>query len=185
MSAVMQRLVELKLKPKLPWRELLARYFSATARDDYAWSRPSSRRGDPAIYPSLRSAQLDVALAVDVSGSITDRELADALAEVSALKGQVRARVTLMPFDSQIIAHYPKTYESWDELTFTHKIAGGGGTDFCPVFEWLDTLDVAPDLLLIFTDGMGRCPQTPPRYPVIWLIKGKKTVPWGERIQLN
>jgi hypothetical protein len=25
----------------------------------------------------------------------------------------------------------------------------------------------------------------PPNYPVIWLVKGKGAVPWGERVQLN
>ena len=55
----MARMVNFMLQPKLPWRMLLAKYMTASARDDYSYSRPSSRRGDPAIFPSLRSAQID------------------------------------------------------------------------------------------------------------------------------
>ena len=28
-------------------------------------------------------------------------------------------------------------------------------------------------------------PAQAPDYPVVWLVKGKGMVPWGERIQLN
>ena len=42
-----------------------------------------------------------------------------------------------------------------------------------------------PDLLLYFTDAQGRYPEAQPPYPVLWLVKGRASVPWGERIQLN
>ena len=35
------------------------------------------------------------------------------------------------------------------------------------------------------TDAEGRFPQHEPNYPVIWLVKGKEKVPWGQRVQLN
>ena len=41
LSTSMARLVEFMLQPKLPWRALLARHMTATARDDYNYSRPS------------------------------------------------------------------------------------------------------------------------------------------------
>ncbi|MEK7697597.1 MAG: VWA-like domain-containing protein, partial [Pseudomonadota bacterium] len=42
-----------------------------------------------------------------------------------------------------------------------------------------------PDLLVYFTDAKGEFPVQEPSYPVLWLVKGKGTVPWGQRIQLN
>ena len=65
------------------------------------------------------------------------------------------------------------------------KIVGGGGTDFRPVFEWVDRQGIQPELLLYFTDAEGEFPKEPPPFPVVWLIKGRELVPWGERIQLN
>jgi hypothetical protein len=53
------------------------------------------------------------------------------------------------------------------------------------VFEWLDGSGSNPDLLVYFTDAEGRFPASEPRYPVVWLVKGKAPVPFGARIQLN
>ena len=65
------------------------------------------------------------------------------------------------------------------------KISGGGGTNFVPVFDWIERQDVTPELLVYFTDAEGRFPEHEPGYPVIWLVKGKEKTPWGQRIQLN
>ncbi|MCB1876115.1 MAG: hypothetical protein KDH88_09080, partial [Chromatiales bacterium] len=62
---------------------------------------------------------------------------------------------------------------------------GGGGTDFRPVFDWLDEQGQQPQLLVYFTDAQGQFPPHEPNYPVIWLVKGRDSVPWGQRIQLN
>ena len=63
--------------------------------------------------------------------------------------------------------------------------AGGGGTDFRPLFEWVAAEQLRPDLLVYFTDAEGEFPEYAPDYPVLWLVKGKAPVPWGERVQLN
>ncbi len=65
------------------------------------------------------------------------------------------------------------------------KPAGGGGTAFAPVFEWIERSGQRPDSLVYFTDAEGEFPAQPPNYPVLWLVKGKAPVPWGRRIQLN
>lgn len=185
LSAMMSRFIDAEITPTLPWRQLLATYLSATARDDYAYSRPNTRRGDPAIFPMLKSTQVNALVAVDVSGSISDRELNECIAEINAIKGQLRARVTLIAIDDQIATGFPKTFEAWEEITRIDSIAGGGGTDFRPVFDWMETQDTPTDVLIYFTDALGKFPEFAPAYPVIWLIKGKAHVPWGERIQLN
>ena len=181
----MARLVDFMLQPKLPWRMLLARYMTSSARDDYSYSRPSSRRGDPAIFPSLRSAQINVAVGIDVSGSIDDKEMNEFISEVDAIKGNMRARITLLPCDAKLAKGAPWIYEPWENFTLPDTIKGGGGTNFCPVFDWLDQQDQHPDLLVYFTDCEGTFPDIMPSYPVIWLVKGKQPVPWGQRIQLN
>ena len=43
----------------------------------------------------------------------------------------------------------------------------------------------AAELLLYFTDAQGEFPDAASTYPVIWLVKGRAEVPYGERIQLN
>lgn len=178
------RMIDHLLQPQLPWRMLLARYLTSTARDDYSYMRPSRRQGD-FILPSLRSQQIDLAVALDTSGSITESELNQFLAEVDALKGQIRARITLLACDAKVADSAPWIIEPWEELKLPGNIEGGGGTCFVPVFEWIEQQHMEPGLLLYFTDAEGEFPSHQPNYPVIWLIKGKRQVPWGERIQLN
>jgi predicted metal-dependent peptidase len=181
----MARMVDFMLQPKLPWRMLLARYMTASARDDYSYSRPSSRRGDPAIFPSLRSAQINIAVGVDISGSVEDKEINEFLSEIDAIKGNMRARITLLPCDAALAEGAPWIFEPWEEINLPKQFKGGGGTNFCPVFEWLDLQDQLPDLLVYFTDCKGTFPDVIPNYPVIWLVKGKENAPWGQRVQLN
>ncbi len=181
----MARIVDHLLQPQLPWRMLLARYVSASARDDYSYARPSSRRGGEAIMPSLRSTQVDLIVAVDTSGSIRDEEMEQFMAEVNAIKGQVRARVTLLPCDAAIAEGAPWCYEPWEPAEMPESLGGGGGTDFRPVFQWVEQNGRQPDLLVYFTDAGGVFPKVAPAYPTVWLVKGRSSVPWGRRIQLN
>jgi predicted metal-dependent peptidase len=184
MSGSMSRLVDHLLQPRLPWRMLLARYLTASARDDYSFQRPSRREGGY-ILPALRSAQVSLVVALDTSGSISDGEMAEFLAEIDAIKGQIRARVTLIACDNQVDPKGPWTYEPWEEFKLPGELGGGGGTSFKPVFEYLDQTGIRPDSLVYFTDADGEFPAIDPSYPVIWLVKGRKTVPWGQRVQLN
>ena len=185
LSAQMARLVDAFLQPKLPWRSLLAQHLSATARNDYSYTRPSNRRGDPAVFPGLRSEEVDLVVAVDTSGSIRENEIEQFFSEINAIKGQIRARITLLCCDVEIDTQCPLVFEAWDEFKFDAKISGGGGTDFRPVFSWLDRQDMKPDALVYFTDACGEFPELEPSYPTLWLAKGKAKVPFGTRIQLN
>jgi predicted metal-dependent peptidase len=181
----MARLVDYLLQPQLPWRNVLAHFMSSVARDDYSYARPSSRRGDPAIYPSLRSGQVNVTVALDTSGSISDEDMRQFVTEIDAIKSQVRARVTLHACDSELAEGGPWVFEPWEEFQLPRQFNGGGGTAFAPIFDWVEQSDMHPDLLIYFTDAQGVIPSREPPYPVVWLVKGKSSIPWGQRVQLN
>jgi predicted metal-dependent peptidase len=184
MGGALARLVDHLLQPQLPWRMLLARYMTAISRDDYNYSRPSRREGE-AILPSLRSVQVDVVVVIDTSGSVTGSEMDEFMSEIDAIKAQVRARISLHACDNQLAENGPWEFETWDEFKLPEDITGGGGTSFRPVFEWIDQQGRHPDLVVYFTDAEGDFPEQEPYFPVIWLVKGKAKVPWGQRIQLN
>ena len=185
MGGAMARLIDHLLQPQLPWRNLLAHHVSSIARDDYSYSRPSTRRGDPAVYPSLRSAQINITVALDTSGSILDKDIQEFLTEIDAIKAQMRARIVLHACDEGLAEDGPWLFEPWDEIKLPREFTGGGGTSFEPVFRWSEEQDQSPDLLIYFTDAEGEFPKQEPMYPVLWLVKGKSTVPWGMRVQLN
>ncbi|WP_456404033.1 vWA domain-containing protein [Thiolapillus sp.] len=185
MDGAMARMIDHLLQPRLPWRMLLARYMTSAARDDYSYMRQSRRSQGNAILPALHSSQIDVVVAVDTSGSIRDREIQEFLSEISALKGQMRARVTLIPCDARIAEGAPWVFEPWEALSLQTDIHGGGGTDFRPVFDWVDEQALKPEILVYFSDLEGKFPELAPDYPVLWLVKGKEKPPWGQRVQLN
>src|SRR3569832_1166784 len=179
LSQSMMRWVDVLLAPSLPWRSLLARFFAVNQRDVF------SRRWGDALLPRLSSEGIDVVAASDTSGSISDEELREFVTELDALKGQVRARVTLLACDNHVAEQAPWEFEPWDTMQLPTELSGGGGTDFRPVFDWVEHENRSPNMLVYFTDAEGDFPKVPPNYPVIWLVKGKGVVPWGERVQLN
>jgi predicted metal-dependent peptidase len=178
------RQIDHLLQPSLPWRMLLARHLTTIAREDYSYQRPSRREGD-FILPGLRGQQAELVVAIDTSGSIQDGELSAFISEIDALKGQIRARLTLLPCDRALAPGAPFQFEPWETFARPERLQGGGGTSFRPVFDWIERQDRQPDLLVYFTDAQGEFPECEPSYPVIWLIKGRAPVPWGQRIQLN
>ena len=184
LGGALARLVDHLLQPQLPWRMLLARYLTSIARDDYSYMRPSRREGN-AILPSLRSHHLELTVVLDTSGSVTDTELNEFLAEVNAIKGQMQARITLHTCDTELAADGPWQVEAWEELKLPRAFQGGGGTSFLPPFAWAERQDRQPDLLVYFTDAQGEFPAHEPAFPVLWLVKGRSLVPWGQRVQLN
>jgi len=178
------KLIDFFLQPQVSWQSLLAQYMSTFARDDFSYSRPSRRMGD-AILPSLRSHQLDITVAIDTSGSISQEEIDEFVSEVNAIKANIRAGITLLACDDKLCEHSPWRFEAWNELQFPASLGGGKGTNFIPVFDYIAKQDTPSDVLIYFTDAKGKFPEFEPDYPVLWLIKGKERVPWGSRIQLN
>ena len=184
LSPSLMRLIDHQLAPQLPWRALLARYMTSAARDDYSWKQ-TSRRESAALMPRLSSQSVDVIVALDTSGSVREDELRAFLSEIDALKGQVRAAITLHACDEKLDAQGPWHFAAWESVRLPESLRGGGGTDFRPMFEWVEREHLRPDLLLYFTDAQGRFPPQEPPYPVVWLVKGKAGVPFGARVQLN
>jgi predicted metal-dependent peptidase len=184
LSQSLMRLVDAMLAPQLPWRALLARYMMNTARDDYSFQR-TSRRDAAALMPRLHSQSVNVVVALDTSGSVQEVELQEFLSEIDALKGQVRAEITLHACDDKLDATGPWRFALWEPVRLPEEVSGGGGTDFRPLFDWVEREHLSPDLLVYFTDAQGRFPDREPHYPVVWLVKGRASVPFGIRIQLN
>ena len=184
LSGALANLVATLLHPKLSWRALLARYMVARAREDYDYTRPARREG-AAILPRLHSRQIDVAIVLDISGSISETEIQEFLSELDALKAQVRARVTLFACDTELAPDAPWVFEAWEELKLPQQWPRGGGTRFTAPFAWYAQRPMTPDLLVYFTDALGQFPEFEPAFPVLWLVKGKAPVPWGMRVQLN
>lgn len=171
-------------QPRLPWRALLERFLVALAREDYSFAKPSRREG-AAMLPGLAGREANLVVALDTSGSIDRKLLAEFAEEVDALKGRIRARVALVFCDAAMSRDSPLRFEAWETIALPEALEGGGGTRFTPVFEWAEREPVRPDALIYFTDAQGEFPERAPEYPVLWIVTGNAPVPWGTRVQLN
>ena len=88
--------------------------------------------------------------------------------------------IDLITADAKVQPH--KVFLPGESLIY--EVSGGGGTDFRPVFEYIDNYIAYPTLLLYFTDGMGTFPQMLPGYDVLWVMPEEKEVPFGEVLLL-
>ena len=85
--------------------------------------------------------------------------------------------------------------EDFDNYMQTMKIRGQGGTDFRPVFQYVDNLlneKQLPDLkgLIYFTDGYGTFPRRKPEYETAFVFTGedfydKDVPPWAIKLVLR
>ncbi len=181
------RLVQAIIQPAASWRDILLRFIRDQARDGYSWSRPDRRhawRG--AILPSRYSQALgEIVVAVDTSASFRDDELAIAAAETGAIFTEVRPKaVTVIYCDTKVTR--TRRFEAFDQ--FELKPAGGGGTRFQPVFDWVeDHLTSPPECLIYFTDMQPFDDPQEPGYPVLWAAIGDdhKDLGFGEMLPLD
>jgi len=185
--AGLQRFFAKRLAPRLCWRELLARFISASARSDYSWLSPNTRYLHQDLYlPSLKNHQLDeIVLALDTSGSITRDDLDRFIAELDAILAQHPSRLHLLCCDMNI---HNETLVTAGEQLRTPELKGGGGTDFRPVFKHIDKNNIRPACLIYLTDleCLGY-PAREPSYPVLWAQVGTvaRTPPFGEVIRIS
>jgi len=184
--AGLKRIVEDLIDPDLPIEEYLRRFVETHARNDYSTLPPNRRFIHMGLYlPSLRSQELPpVILGVDTSGSVTDQMIANF--------GGIMTRV-LEAFDSILHVLYTdaavQTVQTLtrEDLPLQLDPKGGGGTDFRPVFQWVEEQDeIEPACLIYFTDLYGTFPDEEPEYPVLWVTTSDKTdAPFGEVVKMQ
>lgn len=85
--------------------------------------------------------------------------------------------------------------EEFDEYLKTIQIHGLGGTDFRPVFEYVDRLRKAKEFsnlkgLIYFTDGCGTFPATKPDYETAFVFvddeyNNPEVPPWAIKLILQ
>jgi predicted metal-dependent peptidase len=180
-----RRLIKDLTEPALNWRELLRLNLESTIKSDFSWMR-ASRRGwhMDAIMPGMRNdEQIDIAIAIDASGSISEKMLKDFLSEVQGIMDQFQQfRIHVVTFDTE--AYNPVTYTSDNLDTICdYEITGGGGTDFDCVFDYLKKEQIEPKRLVVFTDGYPFGSWGDENYSdTLWIIHGTKEIvpPWGQ-----
>ena len=116
---------------------------------------------------------IDICIALDQSGSISDKDSRAFLSEVkSIMESFEEYRVTIWCFDTAV--YNTKTYTSDNiEDILDYELAGGGGTDFMANWEFMKDEGIEPKKLVVFTDGYPFGSWGDPNYcETVWIIKG-------------
>lgn len=156
------------LKPKLPYHRILQKYLQARIKADYTF-RKQNKRFSGVIMPTLYSeGMIDMAVAVDTSGSITDEAFTRFVSDTHTMLRMMKPKkITFIQFDTKL--------QGVDEVRSIQdlmgvKFTGRGGTIIDPVFKWAN--ENKPQILLVYTDGFFRPIPFETKVDTIWLING-------------
>jgi predicted metal-dependent peptidase len=166
------------------WRAILRAFIAATHACDYRWTPPNRRFIGSGLYlPSVERAGVGViVIGVDTSGSIGEEELAQFAGEISAIAEQTQPEAIHVVYcDAAVQA--TQSFVAGETIELEPK--GGGGTDFRPVFEWVDANEIEPKCLIYLTDLCCDAYPAVPAYPVLWVTDSKRTARFGETIQVH
>lgn len=172
------------LNPKLPWHRILQKYLQSFAKTDYSFRKPNRRFFPKHHLPSLHGEQLvDLAIAVDISGSVTDDEFKVFVSETASILRMMKPdKITLIQFDTDIKSvHKVRSIAELMKIEFK----GRGGTQINPVLEWTNTNK--PQLLLVFSDGGFRFRDVDTKIPTLWIIHNDAAfvAPFGKVIHYD
>ncbi len=172
-----ERLVRNVTDPVMPWRELIQTNLTSAIRTDYSWMRPS-RRGwhMDAVMPGMTPGEeIDVVVALDMSGSISDAQAQAFLGEIAGMMESFDGyKVHVFCFDTDTYNPQDFTSENMDSID-TYEPKGGGGTDFDVIFSYLKEAGNVPKRLIVFTDGYPCGSWGDPDYcDTTWIIHGDK-----------
>lgn len=181
-GAVLQQIDDLLKTEKaiVPWGKVLRMFVASCAESilDYTVKRISRRYG---TRPGTRKGDvLNIAVAVDTSGSISDQQLAIFFNEIKWI-WKNGAKITVYEADCTVCAVYPFKGK------FNGKVHGRGGTDLEPV---LKEVEGKYDALIYFTDFYA--PEITHRYkiPTLWVLhsdldRSAYPVKWGRHIRID
>jgi predicted metal-dependent peptidase len=172
-----ERLIKQHTNPVMPWRELIQTNLTSAIRTDFSWMRPS-RRGwhIDAIMPGMTPGEeIDVVVAIDMSGSISNKQAQAFLGEIGGMMEAFDGyKVHVFCFDTETYNPQDFSSENMDTID-TYEPVGGGGTDFDAIFNYLKEIGNVPKRLIVFTDGYPCGSWGDPDYcDTTWIIHGDK-----------
>lgn len=182
-----KRILEELKKPQTDWRVILNDFIQEEVVD-YSFSPPDRRFDDnPFFLPDFNGKDdmvENILFMIDTSGSMSDKMITAAYSEIKGAIDQFDGKLSgwLGFFDAAIIE--PKPFANEEEFKIIRP-AGGGGTDFQTIFEYVykHMSDKPPASIIILTDGFAPFPQEKLAggIPVLWLLNNDTVnPPWGK-----
>ena len=182
-----KRIISGMTNPKMDWRELLNISIQSLLKSDFTFMRQSRKSQSMGVYlPGQKNEEkIDVAIALDVSGSISSSMIEEFLGEMSGIMQQFQDfKIRVWTFDTEVNGEGYKEFDPYnaDELK-NYEIIGGGGTDFDINYQFMKDNDIEPDKFIMFTDGLPWDSWGDESYcDSLFIIHGSESIvpPFGE-----
>lgn len=168
---------------RIDWRSELRERIGGYYISDYTLVPPSKKLLYDGIYlPGVHSRHLELAIAIDSSGSVDEMLLSMFISEVGSIMETFGSySIDLIVCDDRLRSH--TRFENGENIEYF--LSGGGGTDFTPVFTHIETWPHFPKTLLYFTDLDGKFPLYEPPYETLWITPVEREIPFGRLILLK
>lgn len=149
------RLIKDLTEPKMDWRELLRMNIQSIIKSNFSFARVNRKsQMCGAVLPGMMNEEtIDVCCAIDMSGSISDKQAKDFISEVKGIMDEyVDFKLQLWCFDTRVYNYAQFSGDNADDI-MSYQVKGGGGTDFDVNYKFMKDNDIEPKRFIMFTDG--------------------------------
>lgn len=170
-SGKLQGIIKASLKVDLDYRKMLSLFKTSviSSKRRLTRMRPNRRFGFDAMG-SRYELSTNLLIAVDVSGSVTDKSLSFFFSVINRLFKYGIEKLDVLQFDAKIQGEP----EPLKKVCKTVKVMGRGGTSFQPAADYY-CAHPEYDGLIYFSDGCAPPPKFNTKRPidVLWVLCGK------------
>ena len=163
---------------ELPWNLYLNRIMGTVESNKKKTITRRSRRQPERVElrGQLRDHKAKIAVALDISASMSEEEFRQAMKEVLSIVKNYKHEITVIECDDEI----RRIYQVKSDRDIKDRTYKKGGTKFHPVLEYANQNKF--NLLIYFTDGKGedKLRVIPRGYKILWIISGK-----GDQLSLK
>lgn len=153
--AGIRRMISDFTEPKMDWRQILRMNIQSIFKSNFSFARPNRKSQHcGAILPGMMNEEtIDVSVAIDMSGSISDSMAKDFISEVKGIMDEYKDfKLDLWCFDTEVYNYARFSGDNADDI-MSYEVKGGGGTDFDANYEFMKREDINPKRFIMFTDG--------------------------------
>ena len=183
-----RRMIGELTEPKMDWRQMIRVTLESNLTSDFTFMTPNrkSQFNNVVLPGMLKDQQIDIAIALDVRGSISDADTRDFLSEVQGIMDQFQSyKIRIWCFDTEVSGYDEFTDDDGRSIT-EFEMTGGGGTKFMPNWDFMKARGIEPDQFIMFTDGEPWKSWGDPDYcDTMFLIKNpwsKPVAPFGQSV---
>lgn len=163
---------------EIPWNIMLKKLMGTVESNKKKTITRRNRRQPNRLdlRGEIRNHKSEIAVAIDISGSISNEEFKQAIKEVLSIVKNYNHEITIIECDKEV----KRVYKAKSVRDIKKRLTSGGATKFNPVFEYANNTKC--NLLIYFTDGKGerKLEVVPRGYRTLWVISGR-----GDELSLD